>query len=125
MIITMAIPIHTGSSMAFKSNAGRVLHLSCLLLQILLMAHYTSDLISGLAMGPPLPSVNTIDDINRNSKLTLGWRKGSSLGEIFKVKMERSSSALCVAVDERGGFNGGCGVCGVGVNIISVLCQHQ
>ncbi|XP_063600736.1 probable glutamate receptor [Penaeus indicus] len=76
-----------GSSIALKSNAGRVLHLSCLLLQILLMAHYTSDLISGLAMGPPLPSVNTIDDINRNSKLTLGWRKGSSLGEIFKTSV--------------------------------------
>lgn len=70
------------------------------------MAYYTSDLISGLAMGPPLPSVNTIEDINRDSKLTLGWRKGSSLGEMFQVKWG-AVRVLWVAVGEPGFFNGG------------------
>lgn len=88
------------------------------------MAYYTSDLISGLAMGPPLPSVNTIEDINRDSKLTLGWRKGSSLGEMFQVKWG-AVRVLWVAVGEPAFLMVVAWVCGVGVDIIFALCQHH
>ncbi|XP_042876130.1 probable glutamate receptor [Penaeus japonicus] len=99
-IIVAGCMFGQGSSIAMKYTSGRLLLLSCLLLQILLMAHYTSDLISGLAMGPPLPSVNTIDDINRNKKLTLGWRKGSSLGEVFKTSVSPTYRKVWTKVEE-------------------------
>ncbi|ROT75751.1 Glutamate receptor ionotropic, kainate 2 [Penaeus vannamei] len=92
----------SASDAFFISTAGRVLLLSCLLLQILLMAYYTSDLISGLAMGPPLPSVNTIEDINRDSKLTLGWRKGSSLGEMFQTSVSPAHRRVWEKAEDGG-----------------------
>lgn len=75
-----------GTQAEMKSTSGRLLLLTILMFQVLLMTYYTSGLTAGLALGPPLPSVNTIEDISSNPKLTLGWRKGAAHGETFRVR---------------------------------------
>lgn len=74
-----------GTQAEVKSTSGRLLLLTILMLQVLLMTYYTSGLTAGLALGPPLPSVSTIEDISSNPRLTLGWRKGAAHGETFRM----------------------------------------
>nr|XP_045610319.1 uncharacterized protein LOC123765680 [Procambarus clarkii] len=66
------------------STSGRIVVVSVLMLQLLLIAHYNSDLISALAAGPSLPRINSVTDVNSNPSLGVGWRRGSSLEELFR-----------------------------------------
>ncbi|XP_042217663.1 probable glutamate receptor [Homarus americanus] len=70
-----------GSSL--RLSDALIIFTGCLLGQVLL-AHYTSDLITALAAGLPLPTVANLDDINQDPSLDLGYLKGSSLTEYFK-----------------------------------------
>ncbi|XP_071520488.1 probable glutamate receptor [Panulirus ornatus] len=73
-----------GTTMSVVGMPARVVAFICLLLNVLLLAHYTSNLITALAVGPPLPSITGLDDINRNPSLTLGYVKGSALNEYLR-----------------------------------------
>lgn len=53
--------------------------------QVLVTAHYTSYLVSSMAVGPALPTVSTIADISRHPRLRLSFIKGSSVTEYFRV----------------------------------------
>ncbi|MPD00749.1 hypothetical protein E2C01_096244 [Portunus trituberculatus] len=53
--------------------------------QVLVTAHYTSYLVSSMAVGPPLPTVSTIADISKHPRLRLTFIRGSSVTEYFRT----------------------------------------
>ncbi|XP_063600728.1 uncharacterized protein LOC134776907 [Penaeus indicus] len=57
--------------------AGQVI-LMGLMLQVLLLAYYTSDLVSSLTAGPSPPKLSTLYDIYQNPSLKLGFEKGAA-----------------------------------------------
>lgn len=65
--------------MPLLSVSCRVLAVTALALQVLLMAYYTSDLVSSLAAGPPPPSVTSLRDVYDDSSLKIGYTAGTAL----------------------------------------------
>ncbi|XP_047487930.1 probable glutamate receptor [Penaeus chinensis] len=63
---------------------SRLVFLTILQLQVLLQAYYTCVLVSSLALGPPLPDIESISDVQRHPSLQLGFVRGSSITEYFK-----------------------------------------
>ncbi|XP_042229189.1 probable glutamate receptor [Homarus americanus] len=74
-----------GSSVDFRGLPSRAVFLTVMTLQVLIMAHYTSQLVSSMAVGPPLPTISTIGDVSRHPTLKMGLIRGSSLTEYFRV----------------------------------------
>ncbi|ROT69335.1 hypothetical protein C7M84_012468 [Penaeus vannamei] len=48
------------------------------MLQVLLLAYYTSDLVSSLTAGPSPPKLSTLYDVYKNPSLKLGFEKGAA-----------------------------------------------
>ncbi|XP_069974567.1 uncharacterized protein [Penaeus vannamei] len=67
-----------------KMLPSRLALLTILQLQVLLQAYYTCVLVSSLALGPPLPDIESISDVQRHPSLQLGFVRGSSITEYFK-----------------------------------------
>ncbi|XP_063843812.1 probable glutamate receptor isoform X2 [Scylla paramamosain] len=74
-----------GTSEEFRTFASHLVFLTLLMLQVLVTAHYTSYLVSSMAVGPPLPTVSTIADISRHPRLRLNFIRGSSITEYFRT----------------------------------------
>lgn len=55
------------------------------ILHVLAITHYTSQLVSSMAVGPPLPDISSLNDVGRHDTLKLGFTQGSSIIEYFKV----------------------------------------
>ncbi|XP_071520979.1 probable glutamate receptor isoform X2 [Panulirus ornatus] len=73
-----------GMELQFVSTAGRMVVLSTLLLQTLLLAHYTSNLVSTMATRAPAPSLSTLYDVYKDPSLTFGFIRDTSSNEFFK-----------------------------------------
>ncbi|KAG7178228.1 Glutamate receptor-like 60, partial [Homarus americanus] len=84
LIIFTGCLLGQGTSERQVWTSLRLVWVTCFLLHVVLLAHYTSDLITALAAGLPLPTVANLDDINQDPSLDLGYLKGSSLTEYFK-----------------------------------------
>ncbi|XP_053642597.2 probable glutamate receptor [Cherax quadricarinatus] len=84
LITVTAFLVGQGADLSEVPTSLRMVSVSCMLLHMLLLQHYTSDLITALAVGPPLPAITNLEDINRSPSLTLGYLKGSSLIEYFR-----------------------------------------
>ncbi|XP_063600734.1 glutamate receptor 1-like [Penaeus indicus] len=66
-----------GSTLAFSSTAVRTAVITSLLLQVVTLSYYTSNLVSALTVGPPLPPFSDLGDIHAQSSITFGIVKGS------------------------------------------------
>ncbi|XP_063600692.1 glutamate receptor ionotropic, kainate 5-like [Penaeus indicus] len=75
----------TGSPLNFKTAAGRTAVLTTLFLQVLTLAFYTSNLVSALAAGPPLPVFKNLQDIHNEKSFTFGFLRSSSNANDFRV----------------------------------------
>lgn len=65
--------------------AGRTVVLTTLLLHTLLLAHYTSNLVSTLATRAPAPKLATLYDVYKDPSLTLGFIRDSAMSEYLEV----------------------------------------
>ncbi|XP_050720035.1 probable glutamate receptor isoform X2 [Eriocheir sinensis] len=74
-----------GTNAVFRTTSSRLVFLTLLMLQVLILAHYTSYLVSSMAVGPPLPTVSTIADVTRHPRLRLSILRGSSIIEYFRT----------------------------------------
>nr|XP_045605359.1 probable glutamate receptor isoform X1 [Procambarus clarkii] len=61
-----------GTNLQFQRLPCRLVVLTVLLLQIVVLAHYTSNLVSALAVGPSLPAISSIGDVVSNPTFSLG-----------------------------------------------------
>ncbi|XP_069974852.1 probable glutamate receptor [Penaeus vannamei] len=67
-----------GTSQPLISASCRLVILMGLMLQVLLLAYYTSDLVSSLTAGPSPPKLSTLYDVYKNPSLKLGFEKGAA-----------------------------------------------
>ncbi|XP_037803579.1 glutamate receptor-like [Penaeus monodon] len=82
-----------GSILEFRSLAGRILMVSVLFLQVIILAFYTSNLVTALAVRPSLPPFEGLEDVHQDPTVTFGIQRGTALDEIFKVCGFKASSS--------------------------------
>lgn len=68
-----------------QTVAGRTLVLTALLLQVVTLSYYTSNMVSALTVGPPLPPYKDLRDIHEEKSITFGMLKGTAETDILKV----------------------------------------
>ncbi|XP_045122694.1 probable glutamate receptor [Portunus trituberculatus] len=66
---------------------GRLMLLTIMGLHVILLAHYTSNLVSSLSVGPSLPSISSIEDVFQNPKFNLLVKKGTASVEYLKESL--------------------------------------
>lgn len=81
----------SGCSTPPHSGPARLVLLTTLLLHVVILAHYTSNLASSLAAGPHMPSFSTVQAVLAQPQLSFGVMRGTALVEYLKVR-----EALCV-----------------------------
>ncbi|XP_071523389.1 probable glutamate receptor [Panulirus ornatus] len=69
----------------FRGLPSRLMFLTVMMLHVLVLAHYTSQLVSSMAVGPPLPDISALADVRRHSPLRLGFIEGSSVTEYLRT----------------------------------------
>ncbi|XP_042891241.1 probable glutamate receptor [Penaeus japonicus] len=74
-----------GSTLKFETTSKRGVVLMLLLLQVLVLAFYTSNLVSALTVGPPLPPMEDLKDVFEDSSLTIGFTRGSTIANEFNT----------------------------------------
>lgn len=67
-----------------QTVAGRTLVLTALLLQVVTLSYYTSNMVSALTVGPPLPPYKDLRDIHEEKSITFGMLKGTAETDILK-----------------------------------------
>lgn len=65
--------------------AGRTVMLATLLLQLISLAYYTSNMVSALTVGPSLPALNDLRDVHNDPAITFGFVKGTANTVDFRV----------------------------------------
>ncbi|XP_064090206.1 probable glutamate receptor isoform X2 [Macrobrachium nipponense] len=81
-----------GTNINVSATSIRLLMLTSLMFHVLMVTHYTSDLLSGLTAGVPRPLISDLSDISRNPKFTLGFEKNTALDEFLSVSLRKRSS---------------------------------
>nr|XP_053639698.1 uncharacterized protein LOC128693857 [Cherax quadricarinatus] len=61
-----------GCYVLFRKLPSRLVLMTVLLLQVVMLAHYTSTLVSALSVPPALPAISSISDLLRNPALSFG-----------------------------------------------------
>ncbi|ROT77379.1 putative glutamate receptor ionotropic, delta-1 [Penaeus vannamei] len=74
-----------GSTLRIERTSERGVVLMFLLLQVLLLAFYTSNLVSALTVGPPLPPMKDLEDVYKDSSITIGFTRGSTIANEFNT----------------------------------------
>lgn len=59
--------------------------LATLLLQLISLAYYTSNMVSALTVGPSLPALNDLRDVHNDPAITFGFVKGTANTVDFRV----------------------------------------
>ncbi|XP_068235886.1 probable glutamate receptor [Palaemon carinicauda] len=80
----MGFILGQGTSIPLEKTTIRLIALTTLMTQVLLLVHYTSDLMSGLTAGPPLPRVSNLLEVGANPDLQLGYMKHISIDEYLR-----------------------------------------
>ncbi|XP_047488127.1 probable glutamate receptor [Penaeus chinensis] len=88
-----------GSPLNFQTAAGRTVVLTTLFLQVLTLAFYTSNLVSALAAGPPLPVFKNLQDIHNEKSFTFGFLRSSSNANDFRLKDEDLVASYTVGME--------------------------
>lgn len=83
--------ISLGTTLGFQTVAGRTVVLTALLLQVISLAYYTSNMVSALTVGPSLPALNDLRDVHNDPAITFGFVKGTANTADFRV-----GCALCL-----------------------------
>ncbi|XP_047487922.1 probable glutamate receptor [Penaeus chinensis] len=86
-----------GSILEFRSLAGRILMVSVLFLQVIILAFYTSNLVTALAVRPSPPPFQGLEDVHQDPMVTFGIEKGTALDDIF----ENSKNPLYQAIYQK------------------------
>ncbi|XP_042855556.1 glutamate receptor 1-like [Penaeus japonicus] len=73
-----------GTVLNFRTRTGRTLLLIVMLLHVVALAYYTSNMVSALTMGPPLPPYKGLRDIHQEPSITLGMLKGIAEADALK-----------------------------------------
>ncbi|XP_066940246.1 probable glutamate receptor [Macrobrachium rosenbergii] len=73
-----------GSPLLPTQISLRILFLTILLFHVVLLAHYTSDLVSSLAAGPSLSKFSSLQDVAKDPKLQLGYTRETSLHDYLR-----------------------------------------
>ncbi|XP_047488086.1 probable glutamate receptor [Penaeus chinensis] len=68
-----------------RKRPERGIVLMLLVLQVLLLAFYTSNLVSALTVGPPLPPMENLEDVYSDSSITIGFTRGSTIANEFNT----------------------------------------
>lgn len=89
--------VSPGCSTPPRSGPARLVLLTTLLLHVVVLAHYTSNLASSLAAGPHMPSFSTIQAVLDEPRLSFGVMRETALVEYLKVR--RSGLARVAQVD--------------------------
>ncbi|XP_068235927.1 probable glutamate receptor [Palaemon carinicauda] len=84
MITVIGFLLGQGTPLNPTQISLRILFLTVLLFHVVLLAHYTSDLVSGLASGPPLPKVSNLQDVAKVPSLRVGYTRETSLHEYMR-----------------------------------------
>ncbi|XP_047488084.1 probable glutamate receptor [Penaeus chinensis] len=79
VFIVTGIIFGQGTTQRMRTTAERTVLLTGLLLQVVALGFYTSNLVSALTVGPPMPPLNDLQDVYNHPSLTFGFLKGSSL----------------------------------------------
>ncbi|XP_042873441.1 probable glutamate receptor [Penaeus japonicus] len=66
-----------GSTLPSRSSAARTVVITALLLQVVTLSYYTSNMVSALTVGPRLPPYKDLGDIHAQSSITFGIINGS------------------------------------------------
>ncbi|KAG7169750.1 Glutamate receptor ionotropic, delta-1-like 23 [Homarus americanus] len=74
-----------GTEVEYRRLSSRLVLLILMLLHVVLLAHYTSNLVSALAVGPALPAISSISDVVRSSSLSLGTVRDTAPLEYLKL----------------------------------------
>lgn len=74
-----------GTTLGFQTVAGRTVMLTALLLQLISLAYYTSNMVSALTVGPSLPALNDLRDVHNDPAITFGFVKGTANTVDFRV----------------------------------------
>ncbi|XP_070000318.1 probable glutamate receptor [Penaeus vannamei] len=82
-ITTVGFILGQGTPLIFRTPPALIIVLTLLMLQLVLLAYYTSNLTSALTVGPPLPPYNRLQDVHDDRSLTLGFLKGSAIRDQF------------------------------------------
>ncbi|XP_066939755.1 probable glutamate receptor [Macrobrachium rosenbergii] len=90
-----------GTSIPLERTAIRLIALTTLMTQVLLLVHYTSDLMSGLTAGPPLPRVSNLLDVASSSDLQLGYLKHISIDEYLRDSSIDAYRKIWEGIHER------------------------
>ncbi|XP_069974744.1 glutamate receptor ionotropic, kainate 2-like [Penaeus vannamei] len=79
VFVVTGIIFGQGTQQQIRTTAERTVILTGLLLQVVALGFYTSNLVSALTVGPPIPPLNDLQDVYNEPSLTFGFLKGSSL----------------------------------------------
>ncbi|XP_037797492.1 uncharacterized protein LOC119592649 isoform X2 [Penaeus monodon] len=72
-----------GSWLNFRTVGARIAFLTAMISGVLLMAHYTSYLVSALAAGPSLPHYITLNKVYQLG-IPTGWTDGTAMSEYIR-----------------------------------------
>ncbi|XP_037803608.1 probable glutamate receptor [Penaeus monodon] len=84
-IVGVGMIFGQGSTLKIEKTSERGIVLMLLLLQVLLLAFYTSNLVSALTVGPPLPPMKDLEDVHSDSSITIGFTRGSTIANEFNT----------------------------------------
>ncbi|KAK3866460.1 hypothetical protein Pcinc_028004 [Petrolisthes cinctipes] len=90
-----------GCIIDFQAAASRLVVLTLQVLHVLAMAHYTSQLVSSMAVGPPLPDIASLSEVRRHDTLKLGFIQGSSVTEYFKTSQSQDHQVIWQTMDKN------------------------
>ncbi|KAK4320049.1 hypothetical protein Pmani_009070 [Petrolisthes manimaculis] len=90
-----------GCIIDFEAAASRLVVLTLQVLHVLAMAHYTSQLVSSMAVGPPLPDIASLSEVRRHDTLKLGFIQGSSVTEYFKTSQSQDHRVIWQTMDKN------------------------
>ncbi|XP_050701452.1 probable glutamate receptor [Eriocheir sinensis] len=111
-IVVMGALCGQGCSKPPRSGPARLVLLTTMLLHVVILAYYTSNLASSLAAGPHMPTFSTIQDVLSQTRLSFGVMQGAALMEYLKTSdnpyhqaaysMVTADSSLTVATSAEG-----------------------
>ncbi|XP_027219931.2 glutamate receptor ionotropic, kainate 2 [Penaeus vannamei] len=89
-----------GSWLNFRTVGARIAFLTAMLSGVLLMAHYTSYLVSALAAGHSLPQYITLKKVDQLG-IPTGWTDGTAMSEYIRLSSDDTHRKLWKTIEQN------------------------
>ncbi|XP_066940326.1 glutamate receptor ionotropic, kainate glr-3-like [Macrobrachium rosenbergii] len=103
--IAVGFLLGQGTSISVSATSLRMLMLTSLMFHTLMLTHYASDLMSGLAAGDPRLPISDLTDIAENPKFTLAYSKSTSVDEYLSKSPVAAHRKIWQDSHDRGSAN--------------------